>query len=244
MSTNIFWSYSRLGPLQDFLDIFWDYPDSLLNEVKNEVKQNKLPSSEKCDNYLSCPVMVKQMSNTYVIKSPINFSFTWTGKNIHTPPEYTKEFVDRTLLVRDINTGVVSLNFRVIFFADQSVNTTLTGPYFSNNSFANNIRMFPGSFDISKWFRPLDITFQIKSPNTTINIKKGEHLMYLHFDTLDKYKIQKFDMIPSIDNLALQCLRVKDVMPKKPMDFLYDLFTTKSGFNKRVLKLINDNIIE
>lgn len=244
MATNIFWSYSRLGPLQDILDIFWESPTSLLSEVKEEVRLNKLPNSERCENYLSCPVLVKQMNDTYVIKSPINFSFTWTGKNIHTPSEYTKEFVDRIINVRDINTGVISLNFRIIFFADQAVNTTLTGPYFSNNVFANNVRMFPGSFDISKWFRPLDVTFQVKSPNTTINIKKGDHLMYLQFNTNDKYQIKKFDMVPDIDNIAFQCMRVKDVMPKKPMDFLYNLFTTKSGFNKKVLKLINKNICE
>ncbi len=244
MKTNIYWSYSRITPLRDSLDMLWEEPTSLLSEVKEEIKKNTLPdlNTDKEVAYLKCPSLLKELSSTYVIKSPVDYTFTWTGDSLSST-SLDQDFFNRAFYVRDLKSGMLSFNFRIIFLADSPTNLIITGAHFSNNNFTNNVRIFPGSFDVSKWFRPVDFTFQVKDKNKPIEIKRGDHLMYVKFDTENAFNLKKFYMTEEIDGYAAKCMDVKHFLPGKPLNFLYDIFTKKSNFNKKVLKLVKENTV-
>ena len=66
--------------------------------------------------------------------------------------------------------------------------------YYDNNDYTNKTNTITASFDIGNWFRPAGKpVFQIKKDVTTIDIKEGDALLYIKFNTTEKIKLIEFD---------------------------------------------------
>ena len=66
--------------------------------------------------------------------------------------------------------------------------------HYDNNDYTNKTNTITASFDIGNWFRSAgNPVFRIKKDVTTIDIKEGDALLYIKFNTTEKIKLIEFD---------------------------------------------------
>jgi hypothetical protein len=237
--TDVYWSTAhKPGDVVPYI-LNIQEPSPLLAELKNLSKQLEGEASAKSGSFLLCPSMLEVTKNTFVVKSPIDFSIKYDGSAIYTT------LPDKTYLInRNPSAGFVSLNFiQLILFSDaDSVNMRVRNAYYSNNSFVNNCSVLEGAFDIAKWFRVIDCAIFFKSP-TSIDVKQGDALFYIEFDTSVKFK--KFLFNDELSKCSFYCMASKNFNKLSVSNYfeaIYSLFA-KSKIKTHILKLIKNNLL-
>ena len=110
------------------------------------------------------------------------------------------------------------------------------------SNFCNNGFIVPGSFDISRWFRPVNPALQIYDNNTVINSLKDDPIMYINFKTKQNVKLYRFMLINDLKSSLYSSSKYKQYSPNKPLEHLYNTFF-QNNLNKKTLRLIKDNLI-
>ena len=96
-------------------------------------------------------------------------------------------------------------------------------PVWHKNNFQNNINVIGATFDISKWYRPLEFAFEIIDNTQPIVIKRGDPLYYVKFNTLDKVKLVKQETTKKIEDIIIMCTQLKNYTPNNSMRNNYSL---------------------
>ena len=101
----------------------------------------------------------------------------------------------------------------------------------------------PGTYDISKWFRPVEFAFQLWPGVNEFKSVENEPLMYMKFNTEEKIKLHQFKLTDEINGYAKGCMAMKKFSKIKALNSLYDVFLGNK-YNKELLELIKKNVIE
>ena len=109
-------------------------------------------------------------------------------------------------------------------------------------SAANQGFVTAGSFDISKWFRPVFLTYQMFPNQSGLVFKQGEPACYVKFNTSSKVVLKQFSINQSLLDISAGCTSLKDIAPNLPLANLYHKFTA-SNTNKKVLKEIQKTLL-
>ena len=120
--------------------------------------------------------------------------------------------------------------------------------YYDNNDYTAKTNTITASFDIGNWFRPAGKpVFQIKKDVTSIDIKEGDALLYVKFNTTEKIKLVEFDDV-EFNQLAerspeYMCGTLKDHSENIiSLQKCYDYFN-RFKMKRRIMKLIKRNLI-
>ena len=197
-----------------------------------------------------CPSIVDDIKNVFVIKSPmdmkINIDEAQSRVNIE---KQTPDFAQLFLGNPQGKWGLHQVGaMGYLFFAEKSLMINQLPAYYDNNDYTNKTNTITASFDIGNWFRPAGKpVFQIKKDVTTIDIKEGDALLYIKFNTTEKIKLIEFDD-SEFQRLAerspeYMCGTLKDhddniISLKKCYDY-FNRFKMK----RRIMKLIKRNLI-
>ena len=98
------------------------------------------------------------------------------------------------------------------------------------------------SFDISSWFRPIVLIYQLYEGVNRITIEEDEPVAYLTFNTEKKVVFKAFKHTADIEDQVQACLGYKHIKPYEKMEDLYEQFH-KTGMHERVLREIKANLI-
>jgi len=205
----------------------------------------------KNDSFFKCPCYHEFLKNKFVIKSPFSYNLTWTnvkGNKSVSSDLYDQEFFDKHVTVRDVNIGLVNLLIdNHIFFSEEDCEMEVTPPYLSYSDFSSKTIYVPGSYNISQWFRRLDLTFLIKEPNQKITINQDDAIMGLNFKTNQKITFKKFYFSDRMSEIYNYCLNQKaynqDKNIKTYLNKVYNLFK-QSKLKNVLLKEIKSNLME
>ncbi len=219
-------------------------PKSLMYDIiKNKPKNTKVPNSNRLQpgNYQSCTALHEFTKNIFILKSPISakVKVNENGEILH-DQETSQLFNERISSLE--NSFSVDFDMGIIFFSKESVNITITNPYMHKTSFLNEGYIVSGKYDISKWFRPIPIIYQLWEGNSEIHIEKNSPLAYLSFETEKKIKFTQFLITDKLINYAQSCMNHKVIMPFEPLLRLYQKFE-QSGLSRMVIKEIENHII-
>lgn len=223
-------------------------PKSSINSLSNLYKNvsNKTLTS---NNFLKCASVVNYYKNVFCFSSPIDLTFEWTKKDFATFT-YNQDFYDKFVHTRDLESGMISLEcFRIILFAEQDLELELIPATLDNNDFVNNTILISGSFNIARWFRPIETAFFLKPHclNKKIFIKEKDNLFYLKFKTDENIEFKKFFVTNDIKKIAMNTLSHKEFMSNKNlknyMQHIYNYFS-ESNTRSYLLKLIKQNVME
>ena len=179
--------------------------------------------------YLKCPAFQDYYKNTFIIKSPVDIKLNINkdGENFHiNSPNNTQEFFDRFIHVRhDENKLYLTLSIQIqyVFISKDSVMVEVLPTNFHNTSFRGNINLIGGTFDISKWYRPVDFTFEVIDGCNTIDIKRGDPLMYVRFNTNNKVKLEEQEYNEELIQTVNACLDTKYYKPNNTMQENYNI---------------------
>jgi len=185
------------------INIGWTYVKS---EPKLEVVENLFFEPEKISDvykdttslFKKCPANTSFLKSFFCIKSPVDLYLKYNRQNhtyeINQSQNFVDSFFDPRLndFDRKKDKALVSLKFMYMFVSDEPV-WIETYPAFLHGEVVNT-RFVNGGFDIYKWQRPVDFSFEILDDNRPVQIKRGQPLFYVKFigqNFNDDFKLKK-----------------------------------------------------
>ena len=225
----------------------------LLGQPEHVLKT--LPQPERLDKgrgttYHSCKAAQDLFRNTFLFRYPFTETITIEGRGDvregqpgeqkfigNDPNRWTKRPPSM------VGAHTIDSVFGWVFFSEESMKVQEFPPYMHKTEVTKTAYITSGSFDISKWFRPVNLTFQLWPGENSISLVEGEPVVYLNFVTDKKVVFKQFDITEDIKRLSLEALRFRDLKgPLVPLNTLYNAFV-KGNRPQRLLKLIKENLV-
>jgi hypothetical protein len=245
--TVIYWA--PIYQARDVYDLNHLYPEP--KSLYEELIAKKAPLKDNSSDFLRCPATSDLLKTTFVVRAPVssnvslNFE-TRRSKDVDDTAAYEHaykikfDFIHQPTL---LNHNLVDYKHQILFFAeDESMPTMLTPPYFDRVTSYEHGVIVPGQFDIAKWFRPMNMEFQLWPGVTTLNVPAGEALCYVHFRTNKKIVLKRFVVNREIEKVMVSIAKIS---PFKRFARLSERYRTfqQSKSKQRVLKLIQNQLI-
>lgn len=223
----------------DFM--LYQEPDSLYKDIIKDKNR-----SNDYNNYLDCPAVIKSMQNTFIVRNP------WTStikvdyhrgvfSNEHGVEDSIAEHFSPKPNSRTRPMFNVYHNY--LFFCDDDLEITTTPAYMHTSEYQTKCMYIPGTFNISKWLRPVEGAFEMQMPFTELNLKHGDPMYYVKFNTTEAVKLVRFDLTPELWNMSQGCVHHKKYEPAKSLSYLYKLFV-HTGMRRLISKKVKENLIE
>lgn len=245
--TIIYWAAAQSN--NEIYDLNHLYPG--VRSLYEETVAKKVSLKDNLNDFLRCPAFSDLAKNTFVHRAPVdvhaNLDFgrkrvNYIFENSLDESKYKikMEFMREPTLE---NQNLIQFTWPILFFSEEdSMMATLTAPYFEQTTSSNYGVIVPGRFDIGKWFRPMNMEFQLWPGVSEIKVSAEEALCYVHFDTDKKIIFKKFIMNKEMDKLLISILRAS---PYRRFARLSDRYKTfeQSQSKQRVLKLIQKQLI-
>ena len=219
-------------------------PVSLLSEFKSP--SSKISVSKEWlhsgTGMMRCPAFVQSVANTFVLKCPINYSFSWDKETgIFSSDMYGQREFDDFLHLRDAPNGVLSFNRPAyIFCAEEPLLMEIGHATYHNTDLQKKTTYLGGSFDIGRHFRNTEAALALED-SCTINIKEKDPMCYVRFQTTEAIKLVPFLYTDTMAAIKDQMFSAKAHCKPKPLNFWYDLYN--NIYRKRILKEIKNNLL-
>jgi hypothetical protein len=227
---NIYWSC---------LEPEWMRAEAPVPILSEFMKNNKLSET----GTTLCPAFHKEHYNLFGIKSIYDYEFTVNfEKGEVSTASYDQEFYNRHVIVRSMKERTFTFSQEVVFFTDES-SLKVSGdlfPYLENNNITERCIVYPGQFDIGKWYRPVEFAFKLKEPYNTFKIEANEIFQYIRIHTDKRIKFVQFRETPKLNEILKDITNTRS--NKKgifSLDYYYERFKVK----KLIMKEIKDNLL-
>jgi hypothetical protein len=195
-------------------------------------------------HFTRCPAFTQYYKNTYVIKSPIDIEFIYdpVSKLLRISPQnqafYEANIEHRGAIIGEHDDFLMSLVLNFLFISDKDCDIELLPCLMHKSEFVDSTRIVVGTFNINKWYRPIELPFEFKNSAQPIKVKRGDALAYVRFLPKDnaKIKLQHKNFSEETLDAVDTCLAVKDLNNKLPLELLYKLserIRNKLWFNKK-----------
>lgn len=213
--------------------ILLDEPERLTKSIKKEYAKYDVTS------LLQCPSIADTIKDYYVINAPCDLLIKVTRGKSH--KVFNTSADPHILMVDQLEEDIKGTpnaiqwlgDFYLCMFAPNKTILNLYPPFMHKS----DVFGIAGSFDISKWFRP--ISFSSVYTGNPIEIKKGEPMAYVTFNKQVKFK--RFTVTEPMVNIANSCLSLKSFSPKASLAYSYERFKI-NRYNKQIMKLINEQL--
>ena len=217
--------------------------DEQLIPLYKDLKQEQDKSVPREGSFFSCRAFIDYTKNMYVFKNPFDIKVRIEKSRVLNLGNRNMDhvFMNRMVQVQD----AYNLNYDpgYVFFSEEPVNIEVMSPFMHRSGFNKNGYIVPGTYDISKWFRPLNPALQLyDNEDRVVESSKGDALMYIKFNCSDSVKLEKFYIDKELDSIIYGASGYKNYDPNRSLPYLYDKFE-KAGLKKRTLKLIKENLI-
>ena len=221
---------------------------TLVSDVKKpESSGVGIPSewSKSPSGILRCPAFVQSLNNTFVARSPVDYSFNVDKENgIVTSDILSQEAFDDMLLVRDAKSGSCSFNYpRFVFYSEESLDMEVSSAYYHTSDFQDKAMFMGGRYDIGKHFRFTEAAFIAKNSGT-ITIQNNDPIFYVKFHTKEPIKLIPFFVTRELQETVDMLLAPRRYPPNRPHPLsvwynLHDRF-----YAKRILRQVKENILD
>jgi hypothetical protein len=228
----VYWTIPDYGI--DALQIVFPEPESLFKHLQDTRRGNV---------HLRCPAFQDYVKNTFVIRSPFDFDITVdkvTGSlqvEGLTQDIATKFIVNRIDEIGPGNPYVVSAPPVYLFYATEDVQIESIHPSMEMNTSVPNIMMIPGTYNIAKWIRPVDFSFEIRDYTKPVSIKRGDAIFYVKFRTPndDRVELERVPFTTELQNAMRSCYNVNQLVKNVSLKSLYTMassFIKTLSFNR------------
>ena len=178
--------------------------------------------------YKTCPGFIDMVKNTFVVKAPYDITAEFDRDTMKMRVNqgqfvYDRFCANRLPAIHFEDPVLATLPPRYVMWSDDDVEIQVLPMMFSKEPMRWNI--IPGTFNISKWIRPIDFSFELHDGQDRITIKRGEPLFCIKFVTKDNSKVtlERVSFDGDIDNALMSCIMVKERVTNLPLAVLYDM---------------------
>jgi len=237
MKTKIYWAQASNDNKNDW-NILYKTPALLFSDLQKK----RSPTINKSKNLFLCPAVRNLTSRIAVLKCPLTSHYMIENNSIKPISQnHLKVTVQHEPNLENSILFVLSTSY--IFFCEEDVEMTLTAPFFSKSPHLQYGAIVPGTFNISKWFRSINIEVNLWENVNEFKIKEGEAMAYLTFDTPHEIEFVRFDYTERLQRVSETCGSASLWEKLVPLLKRYNRF--KDGQLKQVvLKEIKNNIID
>lgn len=183
------------------------------------------------NHFTKCPAFKDYYKNVYMVTSPVDMELIYdktTGFLSNVPQD--QGFFDAVVQHRGDAIGkddpfLMSLAFSYLFVADSDCMIEQIPATMHNSDISKRVNLICGTFNIGKWFRPVEFSFEVNDFSKPIKIKRGEPLFYIRFVPKNGEKVNLVHKSMPTDTLEVvkACLFVKDSKLRLPLNTLYKL---------------------
>ena len=244
----IYWSpdSSATTELLGEFNLLYPEPENVYSSLVRRMPDSK--NERSLQTYMSCPAASARLKNMWVFKAPFDMEYGFDFTDIDNPQVwvisdgYFNATVNRKSVIKDA--AIITFQIKHLFFAEESVSPLFGPPVMFRPQYMNYGTSVPGTFDISKWFRPHVFEVQMWEKAGTFKIKEGEPLFTMEIVTDRPIVLKKFQMTEALVNYASSCVDSYKFfgqwlgLPKK-----YKIFTD-TKMDKLVLKEIKNNLVD
>lgn len=218
-------------------NINWNilYPD--LKNLYDTLAQEKSQSN----GFFRCPSFIKKTKNIFVVKNPIHSKFI-VENNLLTP--ISKSCINSNITHEESikNNILIDYGIHLYFFSEYDIELSITSPFFEKADHLKYGAVVPGQFNISSWFRRVNIEFNLWNGNNELEIKENESILYCHFEESSNIELRRFTMNKSLYDIAESIHTSSFWEPNVSLKKRYQRFKN-SRTNELVLKEIKNNIL-
>jgi len=196
--TTIYWA-----PIAKAEDSDWSilYPDP--ETLWNRKSKDHIQISDKQSDFFYCPAFSEFAKSTLVLTNPIKTDVPIIQNNAFAKVTSTVPvYQTRDSCLKNHQTLKYSLQW-ISFAKEDNIDITLTSPYMDNAPHTQSGAIVPGRFNISNWFRPINLEYNFYPGITQFTVDKDEALAYVSFNTSKPLELKRFDMTTDLLNIAL-----------------------------------------
>lgn len=215
--------------------------------LRKTLFSNRNRNNKSRQNFLKCPAVVDVVNNVFVWKSPKKTSLeidVVDGKlepnRVYDNGDHFNWYTEHPPTLE--NNLLVTLDYHIIFFAEEDVEVLFTSPYFTNAPHLKDGAIVPGKFNVGSWFRPMNAEFNLWNGHNSIGFEQGEDLAYFTFLTDKKVNLKEFRMTPELNGIAMSMVASITWMPHKPLRERYEAFRTRK-LRGVILNKIKENLV-
>jgi hypothetical protein len=196
---NLYWAPLIFPSDPEDWSFMYEKPKTLYSELLAYRQPSEKQTSEKQPSenrrnktVFACPAFSDKFTKSLVIKNPFSCSYEYSYN-----PEY--DYTDEKQILKATTPVYVNAEYtrsqgltfgpsivfslRHMFFADSPLKMTLCSPFFHEPKHTKYGAIYPGSFDVGQWFRPINIELQMWKQSGELILEKDEPMYYLLFDT-------------------------------------------------------------
>jgi len=225
--------------------LFAKDPDLVL---KNYIQRYKHIDFDDSSQMLMCPAVKDHTNNLFALRSLQSYEFFIDENNSDSlypvrSNMLDQSFFDDRVQLRNLESKMFSFKANTYLFFTDEASLPVTYPiypYLEDNNVSERIMPITGTYDIGKWFRPLDFAFMLKEKFNSFKIDKDEVFAYIKFHTNKKINFKQFIITPELTNFTRDCTVLTKYAPLRSLENYYKTFRTK----KLILKEIEKNLME
>lgn len=237
---NVYWTPWQ-STKETFSERVFSYKDPtwLLEELSDSINHEN-----KVDNFFKCPGVLDHLKNTLVLRNTSDIHVRIENNCIAVFNDERNHssvlFQVKSPSVKNSFTVNYSCNW--IFFADKPLTVTTSAPFMHRTVHSQYGYYVPGTFDISKWFRPVEFAFQMWDNVNEFRSVEGEPLIYVKFNTEEKINLKRFNITDEINTYAKGCMAMKKFSKIKALNSLYEVFLGNKA-DKHLINEIKKNLV-
>jgi len=242
-TTTVYWAVITEKDYGMDRQIMFIEPVSLRKMLFN----NRNKNNKSRQNFFKCPAVVDIINNVFVWKSPKKTSVQIDVVDGKVEPnrryeqgDYLDWYTEHPPTIE--KNLLVSLDYHIIFFAEEDIEVLFSAPYFTNAPHLKDGALVPGKVNVGSWFRPMNAEFNLWDGNTSISFEENEDIAYFTFLTDKKVSLQEFKMTPELNRIAMSMVSSIMWMPHKPLKDRYDAFRRRK-LRGVILNKIKQNLV-
>jgi hypothetical protein len=242
----IYWAPMESAEAEDYGAWNMMYPDPKLLMHELMEKRNKEDKAPR--GFLQCPAAANRFKHTYVFRNGMRSEIEFDVTDSANPyiQSIGKTGVNFRIDRPSAFTEGASFAFmqKYLFFAEEPVMGVFNTPMMHRPQYTQYGTLIPGAYDISSWFRPMNVEIQTWDSRGRLILEDGEPLFYFEVLTDREIVMKRFTCNKNLIRYAESCADApKWYGQNLPLAKRYDKFK-QSKMNKVVLKEIKDNLVD
>jgi hypothetical protein len=236
---DIYWSTIYPPDVYDDYNLLYKEPRPLLMDVLPE------RGPDNPHDFFACPAFHKHCQNMFVVRSTVDAHVGLVPEGFTAQDEHSKLTGQMFSYMHPTRKGFRTILFdhRMLFFAEESIQLSTYPAYLHRTEVQSKLQYIPGAYDISRWLRPLQGTYEVHDSVKTLKIQENDPLYYVKFDTYLKVRLRRFVVTPELHGIVHGCVHYKLFRPQSSLERVYGAFD-EAKIAPRALKLIKENVIE
>jgi hypothetical protein len=175
--------------------------------------------------YAKCPAFIDYTKNTFALLAPFDIDIKISHKDGQCFVDiggFNSMFFDDFFVVRQ--DGTFSFAPSLVFTSKETVIVESLPLLMINTELSKKVTHVVGSFDISKWVRPVEWAF-ILNEDTTLSIKRGDPIFCVRFATPNNeiVKLERFYPDQLFENIHAACVQAKLLQKGMSLKKMYEM---------------------